>query len=201
MLPSAADVARGTNGTLRANYNGEPIQLSNPTIDQFFNTSAFSVPAPGQFGNAASEPDHRPGSRLLNAQFSRDVRMGSNRTVTLQLNATNLLNMVNYASVDSVGELADLRPDPVGAADAVDAVQYAVQVLTMAASMFRCRRFANQTLDAPSPVRPVVALDGTVLTVVGATDGPLAPQVAADPVRRRPPAGRRSRRPGVPLGA
>ena len=43
-----------------------------------------------------------PGSKQLNAQFSRDVRMGGNRTVTLQVNATNLLNMVNYAGVDSV---------------------------------------------------------------------------------------------------
>jgi hypothetical protein len=57
-----------------------------------------------------------PGSKQLNAQFSRDVRMGGNRTVTLQLNATNLLNMVNYASVDTVvnsptfGQILSVRP-------------------------------------------------------------------------------------------
>ena len=57
-----------------------------------------------------------PGSQQLNAQFSRDVRMGGNRAITLQLNATNLLNMVNYATVDTVvnsptfGQVLSVRP-------------------------------------------------------------------------------------------
>ena len=42
---AVADILRGTNGTLRADYNGQPVALSHPTIDQFFNTSAFTVPA------------------------------------------------------------------------------------------------------------------------------------------------------------
>ena len=49
---AATDVSRGTNGTLRANYNGDIISLSNPTIDDFFNTAAFSIPVAGTFGNA-----------------------------------------------------------------------------------------------------------------------------------------------------
>ena len=108
--------ARGTNGTLRANYNGEDIQLANPTADQFFNTAAFSLPAAGLFGNSPRNLMIGPGSKQLNAQFSRDVRMGGNRTVTLQLNATNLLNMVNYASIDTVvnsptfGQVLSVRP-------------------------------------------------------------------------------------------
>jgi len=113
---SASDAARGTNGTLRADYNGEDIQLANPTADQFFNTAAFSLPPPGLFGNSSRNVIIGPGSKQLNAQFSRDVRMGGNRTVTLQLNATNLLNMVNYASVDTVvnsptfGQILSVRP-------------------------------------------------------------------------------------------
>ncbi len=111
-----SDVLRGTNGTLRADYDGDRIQLAGPTIDQFFNTSAFSVPAPGLFGNSARNLIIGPGSRQLNAQFARDVRMGGNRAVTLQLNATNLLNMVNYATVDTVvnsptfGQVLSVRP-------------------------------------------------------------------------------------------
>ena len=116
VLSSASDAARGTNGTLRADYNGEDIQLANPTADQFFNTAAFSLPPPGLFGNSSRNVIIGPGSKQLNAQFSRDVRMGGNRTVTLQLNATNLLNMVNYASVDTVvnsptfGQILSVRP-------------------------------------------------------------------------------------------
>jgi hypothetical protein len=116
VLSSVSDAARGTTGTLRADYNGDDIQLASPTIDRFFNTSAFSAPATGQFGTSARNLIIGPGSKQLNAQFSRDVRMGGNRAVTLQLNATNLLNMVNYASVDTAvnsptfGQILSVRP-------------------------------------------------------------------------------------------
>jgi hypothetical protein len=98
---AAADIARGTNGTLRAAYNGQAVALSNPTIDQFFNTSAFTIPAPGTFGSASRNMIIGPGSRQLNAQFSRDVRMGGTRVTSVQLNVTNLLNMANYGAVDT----------------------------------------------------------------------------------------------------
>jgi hypothetical protein len=99
---SVSDVARGTNGTLRANYDGEAVRLSDPTIDRFFNTSAFSIPAPGTFGNASRNMIIGPGSRLLNAQLARDVRMPHNRVFSVQLNTNNLLNAVNYGAVDTL---------------------------------------------------------------------------------------------------
>jgi hypothetical protein len=99
---SVSDVARGTNGTLRANYSGAAVQLSDPTIDRFFNTSAFSIPAPGTFGNAFRNMIIGPGSRLLNAQVARDVRLGRNRVVSIQVNTSNLLNDVNYGAVDTL---------------------------------------------------------------------------------------------------
>jgi hypothetical protein len=113
---AASDVARGTNGTLRANYDGQAISLADPTIDRFFNTSAFRVPAAGTFGSASRNMIIGPGSRQLNAQFSRDVRMGGTRVLSLQLNATNLLNMVNYGALDTVvnsptfGQILSVRP-------------------------------------------------------------------------------------------
>jgi hypothetical protein len=97
----ASDVARGVGGTLRANYTGDPIQLDNPTIDQFFNTAAFTVPSPGTFGNAPRNIIIGPGSRQLNAQISRDVLFGGNRGLTITVNATNLMNLVNYSGVDT----------------------------------------------------------------------------------------------------
>jgi hypothetical protein len=113
---SAADVARGTNGTLRADYTGAPIQAGNPTIDLFFNTAAFTLPDAGTFGNARRNMIIGPGSRQLNAQVSRDVRFGRTRVATIQLNASNLLNMVNYAAIDTVvnsptfGQVLSVRP-------------------------------------------------------------------------------------------
>ena len=114
---SASEIARGgTSGTLRANYNGAPIQLADPTIDQFFNTSAFAIPPPGSFGNSGRNIIIGPGSRMLNAQFARDVRLGGTRALTIQLNATNLLNMVNYGAFDTTvnsptfGQVLSVRP-------------------------------------------------------------------------------------------
>jgi hypothetical protein len=113
---AAADVARGTNGTLRADYNGQPVQLDDPTIDRFFNVAAFSPPIAGRFGTASRNMIGGPGSRLLNAQLARDVRLHGNRSVGVQVTASNLLNAVNYANVDtnvnspSFGRVTSVRP-------------------------------------------------------------------------------------------
>ena len=113
---AASSVAGGAGGTLRANYDGSNIRISNPTIDQFFNTSAFSVPDAGTYGNSSRNLVIGPGSRLLNAQFSRDLRLGGNRVMSLQLNANNLLNTVNYSGVNtsinspSFGQITSVRP-------------------------------------------------------------------------------------------
>ena len=97
----ASDVARGTGGTLRANYNGLPIDDGRATLDEFFNTSAFTVPASGTFGNSARNMILGPGSRQLNTTFTRDVVLGGSRGVTIQVSANNLLNTVNYAAIDT----------------------------------------------------------------------------------------------------
>ena len=113
---AVADVAQGVNGSLRANYTGAVIRLHNPTIDQYFNTSAFSVPDSGSYGNAGRNIIIGPGSRLLNASFSRDVLLGNNRTVSVGLSANNLLNLVNYTGIDTnvnsptFGQVTSVRP-------------------------------------------------------------------------------------------
>ena len=96
------DVATGTNGTLRGNYDGEPVRVSDPSIDMFFNTAAFSIPSAGSYGNASRNMIIGPGSRQLNAQLSRDLRLGGTRALTLQVNGSNLLNLVNYLAIDTV---------------------------------------------------------------------------------------------------
>jgi trimeric autotransporter adhesin len=98
---AARDVSSGLNGALRADLTGDPLTVSNPTIDQFFNTEAFTVPAPGLYGTSGRNLITGPGSKRLDASFSRDVRMGGNRTVSIQMSVNNLLNMVNYSSVDT----------------------------------------------------------------------------------------------------
>jgi hypothetical protein len=101
VLGAASDLLRGVNGSLRTNYNGSPIELSDPTVDEFFNITAFSTPAPGEFGTSTRNMIVGPGSHQLNALFQRDLRIGGNRAMTLQVNALNLLNTVQWAAVDT----------------------------------------------------------------------------------------------------
>ncbi|HVL67598.1 MAG TPA: TonB-dependent receptor [Vicinamibacterales bacterium] len=113
---AASDVARGTSGTLRANYDGSAVRVSDPTIDRFFNTAAFTVPAAGTFGSAGRNMIIGPGTRQLDAQLSRDARLGARRVLTIDLSASNLLNTVNYAAIDTVvnsptfGQVLSVRP-------------------------------------------------------------------------------------------
>ena len=113
---AARDVAQGVNGALRADYDGAPIELPEPTINQFFNTGAFSVPLSGRFGDSARNIIIGPGSKVLNAQVSRDIRLGGTRALSLQIRANNLLNNVNYAAVDTnvnsptFGQVLSVRP-------------------------------------------------------------------------------------------
>ena len=116
VLGDLSDVARGTNGTLRANYDGAPISLADPTVASFFNTAAFSIPAPGTFGNAGRNTIIGPGTSVVNLGVTRNVALGGNRGISLQLLASNLFNTVQFASIDTVlnsptfGQVTAVRP-------------------------------------------------------------------------------------------
>ena len=102
VVGAARDAAVGVSGTLRADVvAGVPVFPSGLAFPQFFNPLAFVVPPSGQFGDAGRNSIVGPGSKLLNAQFSRDVRLGGNRAVTLQATIANLLNIANYAAIDT----------------------------------------------------------------------------------------------------
>jgi hypothetical protein len=112
----ARDAAQGTNGARRADYVGGPVGLADPTTDEFFNTSVFATPAGGAFGTSPRNIIVGPGSRQLDAQLARDVRLGGTRALTIQLRATNVLNLVNYLAVDTAvnsptfGPVLSVRP-------------------------------------------------------------------------------------------
>jgi trimeric autotransporter adhesin len=102
VVGNISDVARGVNGTLRANDNGQPITISDPSVAEFFNTAAFSLPAPGTFGNAGRNIIIGPGTSNLNLGLTRNINFGqANRGLSIQILASNLLNDVQFASVDT----------------------------------------------------------------------------------------------------
>jgi hypothetical protein len=96
-----ADVARGSSGSLRADaVTGQPLFASGLPFPLFVNPAAFTVPQPGQYGNAGRNSVTGPNNSVLNAQFSRDIRMKANRAVTLQANLSNIFNQENFAGIN-----------------------------------------------------------------------------------------------------
>jgi hypothetical protein len=116
VLAAASDVARGTNGTLRADYVGGAVALDDPTLLRFFDTSAFAVPAAGAFGTAGRNTIFGPGQTQLDASLGRDIRLGGTQVLTLRLEATNVLNSVRFGAIDTAvnsptfGEVISIRP-------------------------------------------------------------------------------------------
>jgi trimeric autotransporter adhesin len=113
---NALDVARGTNGTLRADYNGQPIAIDNPTIQQYFNTAAFSVPAAGRFGNSARNLIIGPGQASASMALMKMIQVRPGRALTVRIQANNVFNTVRFASIDTVvnsptfGQVVSVRP-------------------------------------------------------------------------------------------
>jgi trimeric autotransporter adhesin len=93
-------VSNGTSGSLRANVSG-PVSITDPSLLDFFNASAFTAPSLGQFGNSPRNVIIGPGGHVANASFNRDMRLGSNRAVTLQVNINNLFNTIQWTAIDT----------------------------------------------------------------------------------------------------
>ena len=99
---AAANVAQGLNGTLRANYNGEPIQLDSPTMQQFFNTAAFSMPPTGSYGNSSRNMIVGPGTQATNMSLQKIIMLPNQRSITVRAQANNVFNTVQWGSIDTV---------------------------------------------------------------------------------------------------
>lgn len=102
VVGDSADVSRGTNGTLRADYLGGKISLDHPTIERFFNTSVFAVPAPGTFGNAARNTIDGPSSYTLNMSVMKNFSFPGTRGLSVRVQATNVLNTPQWGTIDTV---------------------------------------------------------------------------------------------------
>lgn len=98
---ASRDIASGVNGALRADYTGLPLEVSDPTIDKYFNTDAFTIPAAGAFGSSSRNVIVGPGSKNLNLNIQRNVALGSNRNVQITVGISNVLNLANYTGVDT----------------------------------------------------------------------------------------------------
>ncbi|HZQ90237.1 MAG TPA: TonB-dependent receptor [Terriglobales bacterium] len=101
VLGAFADIARGTNGTLRANATGQPVQISDPSIEQWFNTAAFVAPPPGQFGNAGRNTIIGPGMLNFDMSVSKNFVVRDTQGLEVRLSATNVFNHPRFAAIDT----------------------------------------------------------------------------------------------------
>ena len=91
----------GTNSE-RADQSGDP-SLPNPTVVEWFNTAAFSIPS-ACFGDAPRNSVTGPGSFTLNAGFAKSIFFGRDglRRLDFVWNANNVLNHPNYSGLSTV---------------------------------------------------------------------------------------------------
>ncbi len=134
VLSNVGDVSRGTNGTLRANYNGQPITLSDPTTHgSSSGTAAFSVTAAGSTCDNGPEHDHqvrRTEVLNLGSHEEHDVQPDES-AVGAGATASNVLNTVQLIRSDlrQGREFADVRPGDGGPADAAHTDSDEIEVL------------------------------------------------------------------------
>jgi hypothetical protein len=68
----------------------------------YMNPDAYSVPPTGQWGNAGRNSVIGPSQFALNASVTRTFRMGDRLNLDWRVDATNVLNQVTFASVNTL---------------------------------------------------------------------------------------------------
>jgi trimeric autotransporter adhesin len=98
---TAAEIAAGAGNSLRPNLvPGQSIKGAG-TLKNWFNTAAFSTPAPGTYGTASRNSIELPGTVLVDGSLSRTVPMGETRSFEARVTAANALNTVQYSGVST----------------------------------------------------------------------------------------------------
>jgi hypothetical protein len=101
-VSEASEINGGTNGTLRPDIvPGQSIQLSNPSIGEWFNVNAFVAPPTGQYGNARRNSITGPGSKVFDMALTKVIPMNEGRTLEFRAQATNVFNIPNFSSIDT----------------------------------------------------------------------------------------------------
>src|SRR5262249_30267023 len=92
---------------------------SHPTVGEWFNTAAFTVPAAGTFGNVGRNTVRGPGQIGTNLTIQKTFMFSDGRSINVQAQASNFLNhpavhpngvdtnvtSLTFARVTSVGQM------------------------------------------------------------------------------------------------
>ncbi|PYS33947.1 MAG: hypothetical protein DMG14_30655 [Acidobacteria bacterium] len=102
VLGSYTDVARGSNGSIRANATGLPVQISDPGVAEWFNTAAFTLPPAGQFGNVGRNTIRGPATFVGSLSINKTFPFADGRSIDVRAQATNVLNTPQFRAVDTM---------------------------------------------------------------------------------------------------
>jgi len=102
VLGNFSDVNRGTNGTLRPDVTGTPVALPDPSVSEWFNTAAFTLPPAGQFGDARRNSIEGPGTHLFDMAFTKVFPLKESRLLEVRAQFSNIFNTPQFTSIDAV---------------------------------------------------------------------------------------------------
>jgi hypothetical protein len=88
-----------TNNSWYPNVVGNPV-LENPTINRWFDVSAFAAPTPGTFGNMGRNIVNGPGLFTVNMSLAKTFTIREGFLFDLTGNATNALNHPSFGQPD-----------------------------------------------------------------------------------------------------
>jgi hypothetical protein len=101
VVGTSADVDAGGYGALRPDVTGEPVRLSQGSVDRFFNTGAFTAPPPGQYGNAGRNIITGPWSFTFDAGLAKSFTIAEHHRLEFHAQVSNLLNTPQFIQVDT----------------------------------------------------------------------------------------------------
>ena len=82
------------------NVIGNP-RFGNPTIDRWFDVTAFAIPAVGIFGNEGRGTLRGPGGWNVDVALSRSFPLAENQRIDFRWEAFNVLNHTRFGNPNS----------------------------------------------------------------------------------------------------
>jgi hypothetical protein len=94
-LISGANNSYSQGNNWYANQIGKP-KLANRGVHEWFNPDAYTLPAPGTFGNERRNSVYGPGFEIVNLAASKTFRIEHGIDMKIQAMATNAFNHTNF---------------------------------------------------------------------------------------------------------
>ena len=88
-----------SNGEHPARLHGAPLYAAPSGLS--LNPAAYTIPLPGQWGNAGRNSIIGPAQFTLNASMGRTFRLNDRFNLDLRVDSTNLLNHVTFTTWDT----------------------------------------------------------------------------------------------------